>query len=76
MFNAVVSVRRAATIHKSQGCTLTCAELMLANNFADGQGYVALSRVRGLEGLWLSQQIKPSSVKANRAVLDFYGVKK
>ena len=29
---------RASTIHKSQGCTLDCAELMLDNTFDHGQG--------------------------------------
>mmetsp|Transcript_16852 Transcript_16852/g.37415 ORF Transcript_16852/g.37415 Transcript_16852/m.37415 type:complete len:625 (+) Transcript_16852:202-2076(+) len=63
----------AATIHKSQGCTLTCAELMLENTFDFGQVYVALSRVKGIEGLWLSKPIRASSIKANPKVLKFYG---
>lgn len=62
----------ATTIHKSQGCTLTCAELILANTFDFGQVYVALSRVRDLKGLWLSTPIRPRSIKAHPAVLDFY----
>lgn len=65
---------RAATIHKSQGCTLTCAELMLENTFDYGQVYVALSRVKSVQGLWLSKPIRPQSIRANPAVLDFYGV--
>ena len=63
---------RAATIHKSQGCTLTCAELMLENTFDFGQVYVALSRVKSVEGLWMSKPIRAKSIRANPAVLEFY----
>jgi len=63
---------RAATIHKSQGCTLTCAELMLENTFDFGQVYVALSRVKSIEGLWMSKPIRAKSIRANPAVLEFY----
>lgn len=43
----------AVTVHKSQGMSLDEAEIDLSRAFAPGMGYVALSRVRSLEGLFL-----------------------
>ncbi len=43
----------AITVHKSQGMTLDAARIDLRNAFVEGMGYVALSRVRGIDHLIL-----------------------
>lgn len=43
----------AITVHKSQGMSLDSAEIDLSRSFGKGMGYVALSRLRTLDGLKL-----------------------
>ena len=62
----------AVTVHKSQGSTLSRAELLLDNAFDYGQVYVALSRVQSLDGLWLQKSITNSAIKANPKAIKYY----
>lgn len=43
----------ALTIHKAQGCTFDYVNLDMSDVFQKNMGYVALSRVSSLNGLWL-----------------------
>lgn len=62
----------AVTIHKIQGTTLDNAVMDLGNTvFEYGQMYVALSRVKSLEGLFL-EGFNPKKIKANPKVIQFY----
>ena len=61
----------AITIHKSQGMTLDKVECDLKSSFADGQVYVALSRVRDLGGLYI-KSFDINKVKTNKKIIDFY----
>jgi hypothetical protein len=62
----------AITIHKSQGVTLDQAEIDAGSAvFECGQTYVALSRVKSLEGLYLTA-LDPARIRVNRKVQGFY----
>ena len=62
----------ALTIHKIQGATMSVAEMDLGNAvFEYGQTYVALSRIKTLDGLYLSA-FHPQRIKANPKVKAFY----
>ena len=59
------------TVHKSQGRTFDKAIIDVGNAFAPGQVYVALSRLRSLNGLTLRTRLDPSVVSTDRDVLAF-----
>jgi ATP-dependent DNA helicase PIF1 len=62
----------ALTIHKAQGATLDIAEIDAGSGiFECGQTYVALSRVKSLEGLYLTS-FDASRIKVSRRVQEFY----
>jgi ATP-dependent DNA helicase PIF1 len=64
----------ALTIHKSQGSTLDLAEIDAGSGiFECGQTYVALSRVKSLEGLYL-KSFDIRRIRINQKVQDFYDV--
>ena len=60
----------AITSHKSQSLSLDSAVLDLADAFCDGQIYVALSRVRSLDGLYL-KSFNPAKIKINQKMTKF-----
>jgi ATP-dependent DNA helicase PIF1 len=62
----------AITIHKSQGSTLTRASLDISSAFEYGQCYVALSRVKSLEGLWLERPAEIRNIMVSPQVVDFF----
>jgi ATP-dependent exoDNAse (exonuclease V) alpha subunit len=61
----------ATTIHKSQGLTLEYVELDISTCFVPGQAYVALSRVKSLEGLSLKSW-NEKAIMADDRILKFY----
>lgn len=63
----------AITIHKSQGLTFDRAIIDAGASFAPGQVYVALSRLRTLDGLVLYSTIPPHSIRTDHQVAKFSG---
>ncbi len=61
----------AITIHKSQGLTLDKISCDLAQIFAAGQAYVALSRARSLNSVFISS-INFKKIIADEEAVDFY----
>ena len=58
-------------MHKSQGLTFDKAIIDVSQAFAGGQVYVALSRLRSLDGLILSTHIRPSVISTDQQVAKF-----
>ncbi|TXC85447.1 helix-turn-helix domain-containing protein [Luteibaculum oceani] len=61
----------AITVHKSQGLTFDEAVVDLGQAFAPGQVYVALSRLRSLDGLQLRSKLSPKQILCHDQVERF-----
>lgn len=60
----------AVTVHKSQGLSLDAAVIDLSQAFTPGMGYVALSRVRSLTGLYLAG-LGPQALDMDQEIAKF-----
>lgn len=58
----------AITVHKSQGLTFEKAIVDIGDSFAPGQAYVALSRLRSLDGLVLTSLFNNRSIRQDQNV--------
>jgi hypothetical protein len=66
-----VKLAWAITVHKSQGLTFDKAIVDVGQAFAPGQVYVALSRLRSLDGLTLRTRINANVVRSDADVVAF-----
>lgn len=63
----------AITIHKAQGKTLPAVHVDLGRGaFAAGQTYVALSRARSLETIWLEAPLRREDIFCDKRIAEFY----
>lgn len=65
----------AITVHKSQGLTFERAILDINRAFAPGQVYVALSRLKSLDGLVLTSPVQFNTISQDRALEEYARLK-
>ena len=61
----------AITVHKSQGLTFDKAAIDVSQVFLPGQAYVALSRLRSLNGLVLLSPLRMNGISSDKDVMDY-----
>jgi DNA-binding NarL/FixJ family response regulator len=65
----------AITVHKSQGLTFDKAIIDIGSAFAAGQAYVALSRLRSLNGLILTSRLNENAIDYDKNIAEFSSIK-
>ena len=67
-----IKLAYAITIHKSQGQTYDAVKIDLSKGaFAAGQTYVALSRCRSMESLYLTKALRREDIKVSQEVINY-----
>lgn len=61
----------AVTIHRAQGSTVSLARIDFKNMFEYGQAYVALSRIKSLDGLYI-RNLDFNAIKAHPKAVEYY----
>ncbi|MEN9909985.1 MAG: hypothetical protein RLZZ540_3144, partial [Bacteroidota bacterium] len=61
----------AITVHKSQGLTFDKAAIDVSQVFMPGQAYVALSRLRSLDGLVLLSPLRMNGISNDQDVMEY-----
>ncbi|MBT5237469.1 AAA family ATPase, partial [Candidatus Peregrinibacteria bacterium] len=72
-YNFPVTLAWASTIHKAQGASIDSLMISLTRLWESGHAYVALSRARSVEGLFI-EQWDERSIFIDPLVQDFYNV--
>ena len=67
-----LKVAYAVTIHKAQGLTLDRARIDTSGCFLDGHTYVAFSRVKSLQSVYLTTPLKRAHLKTDTKALAYY----
>lgn len=67
-----IKIGYSITAHKTQGLTLDCAMMDIADSFETGQFYTALSRVKSLNDLYLRHPISPKIKTSDPGIIEFY----